>query len=83
MQVGLQDKERLVCRYKARLGEKGFQHVHNGIDHDETFSPVDKMDSIQLPLAIVVEIRWEFHHMDVKNSFLHGDIEEETYREQP
>jgi hypothetical protein len=42
-----------VRRYKARLVSKGFQHVH-GIDYDETFPLVAKMDSIHLALAIVV-----------------------------
>jgi hypothetical protein len=56
--------------------------VH-GIDYDETFSPVAKMDSIHLALAIVTTKGWEFHHMDVKNAFLHDDLFEEIYMDQP
>jgi hypothetical protein len=56
--------------------------VH-GIDYDETFTPVAKMDSIQLELAIVVANGWEVHHMDVKNEFLHDDIFEDIYMEKP
>jgi hypothetical protein len=41
------------------------------------------MDSIQLALAIVAAKGWEFHQMDVKNAFLHGDLSEEIYMEQP
>jgi hypothetical protein len=69
-----------ISRYKARLVAKGFQQVH-GIDYDETFALVAKMDSIQLALAIVVAKGWEVHQMDVKNAFLHGDLSEEIYME--
>jgi hypothetical protein len=41
------------------------------------------MDSIHLALAIAVTKGWEFHHMEVKNAFLHGDVSEEIYMEQP
>jgi hypothetical protein len=56
--------------------------VH-GIDYDETFAPVANMDSIQLALAIGVAKGWEFHHMDMKNAFIHGDLSEEIYMEKP
>eukprot|EP00253_Pinus_taeda_P006645 PITA_06645 len=71
-----------ITRQKARLVAKGFQQVH-GIDYDETFAPVAKMDSIRLTLAIAVAQWWEVHQMDVKNAFLHGDLFEEIYMEQP
>jgi hypothetical protein len=62
-----------VNRYKARLVSKGFQQLH-GIDYDETFALVAKMDSIRLALAIATTRGWEVHQMDVKNAFLHGDL---------
>jgi hypothetical protein len=71
-----------VRRYKERLVAKGFQQIH-GIDYDETFSPVENMDSIRLVLAIATTKGWEVHQMDVKNVFLHGDISEEIYMEKP
>jgi hypothetical protein len=71
-----------INRYKARLVAKGFQQVH-GIDYDKTFTPVVKMDSIRLTLAIAAAKGWEVHQMDVKNAFLHGDLYEEIYMEQP
>jgi hypothetical protein len=71
-----------MSRYKSRLVAKGFQQVH-GIDYDETFAPVAKMDFICLALAIVATKGWEVHQMDVKNAFLHSDISEEIYMEQP
>ena len=69
-----------ISRYKARLVAKGFHQVH-GIDYDETFTPVVKMDSIRLALSIVATKGWEVHHMDMKNAFLHGNISEEIYME--
>jgi hypothetical protein len=56
--------------------------VH-GIDYDETFAPVAKMDSIHLEFSIVSAKGWEVHQMDMKNAFLHGDLSEEIYMEQP
>jgi hypothetical protein len=56
--------------------------VH-GIDYDETFTPVEKMDYIHLELSIVVAKGWEFHQMDVKNAFIHDDFSEEIYMEKP
>jgi hypothetical protein len=55
--------------------------VH-GIDYDETFSLVVNMDSTRLALAIAAAKGWEVHQMDMKNSFLHGDLSEEIYMEQ-
>ena len=51
--------------------------------YNETFAPVDRMDSIRLVLAIAASKRWEVHHMDVKSAFLHGDLKEEIYMKQP
>jgi hypothetical protein len=56
--------------------------VHN-INYDETFTPVVNMDSIHLELAIMVAKGWEVHHMELMNAFLHGDLSEEIYMEQP
>jgi hypothetical protein len=69
-------------RYRSKLVSKGFQQVHD-IDYDETFAPVVNMDSICLALSISTSKGWEVHQMDVKNSFLHGDLSEEIYMEQP
>ena len=61
---------------------KGFSRVQ-GVEYHETFAPVAKMDSIRLVLAISSSMHWEVHHMDVKSSFIHGDIHEEIYMKQP
>ena len=65
-------------KYKAKLVAKGFSQVQ-GIDYNETFVPVEKMDSIRLVLSIAASKQWEVHHMDVKSSFIHGDIKEYIY----
>ena len=49
------------------------------MDYHETFAPVAKMDSIRLVLEIAASKHWEVHHMDVKFSFIHGNIHEEMY----
>ena len=68
--------------HKARLVAKGFSQVE-GIDYNETFSPVAKMNSIRIVLSLVASHKWEVHQMDVKYAFLHGDLKEEIYMEQP
>jgi hypothetical protein len=60
-----------VERHKARLVPKGFSQVE-GIDYNETFSPLAKINSICLVLALVVSHKWEVYQIDDKFSFLHG-----------
>ena len=71
-----------VERHKAWLVPKGFFQVE-GIDYNETFSLVEKMNSIQLVLSLAASYKWEVHQMDVKCAFLHEDLQEEIYMEQP
>ena len=71
-----------ATKHKDRLVEKWYSKVH-GLEYNETLAPIARMDSIRLVLAIVGSKRWEVHHMDVKSSFLHGDLEEEIYMRQP
>ena len=60
-------------KYKKILVAKGYLQVHC-IEYNETFAPVENMDSIRLLLAIAASRKWEVHHMDVKSAFIHGDI---------
>jgi hypothetical protein len=53
------------------------------IDYDETFTLVVNMDSIHLALSIATSKGWEVDQMDVKNAFLHSDLSEDIYMEQP
>ena len=69
-------------KYKVILVAKGYSQLH-GIDYNETFAPVANMDSIMLALAIATSRQWEVHHMDVKCAFLHGNLKEEIYMQQP
>jgi hypothetical protein len=52
-----------------------------GIDYEETFSPVAKYTSIRTIIALVAKMKWKLHHMDVKTTFLNGVIEDEVYIE--
>jgi hypothetical protein len=69
-----------VERHKARLVAKGFSQVE-GINYIETFSPIAKMNSTYLVIALVVSHKWEVHHMDVKSAFLHLNLQEKMYME--
>ena len=62
-------------KYKEILVAKGFSQVQ-GIDCNETFAPIAKMDPIRLVLVIAASKQWEVHHMDVKSYFIHGDKKE-------
>jgi hypothetical protein len=54
-----------------------------GIDYEETFAPVARYTSIQMIISLAVSMGWRLHQMDVKTTFLNGEIEEEVYIEQP
>ena len=53
--------------------------LKEGIDYEETFSPVARYTSIRATMALASMMKWDLHQMDVKTSFLNGLIEEEVY----
>jgi hypothetical protein len=71
-----------VNKYKAIFVARGFSQVE-GIDYEETFSPVSRYTSIRTIIALAASMGWKLHKMDVKTTFLNGDIDEEVYIEQP
>ena len=77
-----QEAYRSIEKYKAIFVAKGYSQVE-GIDYEETFSPVARYSSIRSILVLVAHMGWKIHQMDVKTTFLNGVIEEEVYIEQP
>jgi hypothetical protein len=71
-----------VVNHKARLVAKGFVQKQ-GIDFEEVFAPVARLDTVRLILAIAANRGWEVHHLDVKTAFLNGELAENVYVSQP
>ena len=70
-----------IDKYKVRLVIKGYRQKE-GLDYFDTYSPVTRINSIRMVLAIAALRNLEIHQMDVKTAFLNGDLEEEIYIEQ-
>lgn len=67
-----------IKRYKVRLVAKGFTQK-NGIDYQETFAPIVKVNSIKVLLSLAANCGWSLHKLDVKNAILNGDLQEEVF----
>ena len=71
-----------INKYKARLVVKGFRQ-REGLDYFDTYSPITRITSIRMLIAIASLYNLEIHQMDMKIAFLNGELDEEIYMEQP
>lgn len=71
-----------VEKFKARLVAKGYAQRH-GVDYTEVFAPVARLDTIRVILAVAAQFSWEVFQLDVKSAFLHGELKEEVFVQQP
>ena len=66
--------------YRARLVAKRYIRTY-GVDYENTFALVTKINTIRIQLSLAAHFGWELHHFDVKIAFIHGYLEEEVYME--
>ena len=71
-----------IDRYKTRLVAQGFSQIY-GINYEETFAPMTKLNSIRMLLSLTINLDWELFQLDIKNAFLNGELEEEIYMKIP
>ena len=70
-----------IDKYKDRLVVKGYKQKE-GLDYFDTYSPVTRITSIRILIALAAVHDLKIHQMDVKTTFLNGELEEEIYMEQ-
>ncbi|GJV76785.1 retrovirus-related pol polyprotein from transposon TNT 1-94 [Tanacetum coccineum] len=78
----MQDELNQFARNKARLVAQGYNQ-QEGIDFDETFAPVARLEAIRIFLAFATYMSFIVYQMDVKSAFLNGKLKEEVYVKQP
>ncbi|CAA7038770.1 unnamed protein product [Microthlaspi erraticum] len=71
-----------IHKHKVSLVAKGYAQQH-GVDYDEVFSRVARLETIRLLISLAASRGWEIHHLDVKTAFLHGELQEVVYVTQP
>jgi hypothetical protein len=76
------DEAGAIIKHKARLVTRDFMQWE-GINFDDTFAPVARMESVRLLFALAAQEGWRVHHMNVKSAFLNDDLKEEVYVHQP
>ncbi|WVZ94772.1 hypothetical protein U9M48_040631 [Paspalum notatum var. saurae] len=76
------DEHGEIVKHKARLVAKGYVQ-RQGVDFEEVFAPVARMESVRVILAVAAHCGWSVHHTDVKSAFLNGELAEEVYVAQP
>ncbi|GJX28102.1 ribonuclease H-like domain-containing protein [Tanacetum coccineum] len=76
------DERGTIIKNKARLVAQGYRQ-EEGVDYDEVFAPVARIEAIRLFLAFASFMGFSVYQMDVKSAFLYGNITEEVYVNQP
>ena len=76
------DEHGTIIRNKARLIVQGYNQ-EKGIDYDETFAPVARIEAIRLLIAFASHMEFTLYQMDVKSAFLNGLLQEEVFVKQP
>ena len=76
------DADEEVERYKARLVAQGCSQRF-GLDYEETFSPVVRLESIRSAIALGAQHKLQLRQMDLSTAFLHGELTEKVYMKQP
>ena len=71
-----------IVKHKARLIARGFVQ-REGIDFEEVFAPIARMESIRLLLALAAAKEWRVHHLNIKSAFLNGKLTEMVFVKQP
>ena len=72
------NEEGNVIRNKARLVAQGYSQME-GVDYDEIFAPIARMESIRILLALACHLQFKLYQMNVKNAFLNGLLKEDFY----
>ena len=67
-----------VNQYKVRLVEKGHAETH-GVDYEEFFAPVANMTIVRTLIVLATAKSWHLHQMDIKETFLQGELDEKVY----
>lgn len=76
------DEHGIITRNKSKLVVQGYNQ-EEGIDYDETFAPVARMEAIRILIAFVAHREYKLFQMGVKSAFLNGNLKEEVYVKQP
>lgn len=76
------DESGEVQKLKTRLVAKGYAQRY-GIDYTEVFAHVARLDTVRVILGLAAQCEWEVFQLDVKSAFLHGELKEEVFVEQP
>ena len=67
-----------IDKYKAKLVAKWYSQKEE-IDYEDTFSPVAKLNTIRVMIALATQHNWKIHRLDIKSAFLNGGLKEEVY----